>query len=262
MENENNGFDVNESDEQNMQKILNSALIKELRKYKEENTKLKHEKEILYSIIENLEEENKALKSDLSFMKNQNPNAETIEIVENILQSKHEIKSEPVEYYNLTQNYSNSESSSKNCSTRKKLNTKAHIDNEPNNEGTKISCTLRLSKFKCEICNKEITGKHNFKVHMENVHKGIKKYKCDKCNKKFTRNTGLKLHITGVHEKIKRFKCGQCDKIFSKVFNLKLHIQTVHEKVKKFICPICEKGFGKSQHLKTHSILHQENQIK
>ena len=106
MENENNGFNTNESDEQNMQKILNAALTKELRKYKEENTKLKHEKEILYSIIENLEEENKTLKSDLSFMKNQNPNAETMEIVENVLQSKHEIKSEQVEYCNLTQNYS------------------------------------------------------------------------------------------------------------------------------------------------------------
>ena len=218
MENENNGFNINESDEQNMQKILNAALTKELRKYKEENTKLKHEKEILYSsIIENLEEENKTLKSDLSFMKNQNPNAETMEIVENVLQSKHEIKSEQVEYYNLTQNYSNTESSSKNCSTRKKLNTKALIDdNEPNNERIKISCTLRLRKFKCEICNKEITGKHNFKVHMENFHEGLKKYKCVKCNKKFTRNTGLKLHITVVHEKIKRFKCGQCGKNFSK----------------------------------------------
>ena len=65
MENENNQcFNIDESDELNKLKILNSALIKELRKSKEENTKLRHENEILNSIIENLEEEKNALKSD------------------------------------------------------------------------------------------------------------------------------------------------------------------------------------------------------
>ena len=78
MENKNNQcFNIDESDELTKLKILNSALIKELRKYKEENTKLKHENEILNSIIENLEEENKALKSDYSSMKNQHPHEET-----------------------------------------------------------------------------------------------------------------------------------------------------------------------------------------
>ena len=81
MENENNKcFNINESDELTKQKIFHSALIKELRKYKEENTKLKHENEILYSLIENLEEENKALKSEISSMKKQNPHEETLEV--------------------------------------------------------------------------------------------------------------------------------------------------------------------------------------
>ena len=74
MEKENNQcFNIHESDELIKLKILNSALIKELRKYKEENTKLKHENETLNSIIENLEEENKALKCHFSSMKNQHP---------------------------------------------------------------------------------------------------------------------------------------------------------------------------------------------
>ena len=81
MENENNKcFNINESDELTKQKIFDSALIKELRKYREENAKLKHENEILYSIIENLEEENKTLKSEISSMKNQNPHDETTEM--------------------------------------------------------------------------------------------------------------------------------------------------------------------------------------
>ena len=122
MENENNQcFNINESDELNKQKILNSALIKELRKYKEENTKLKNEKEILNSKIEKLEEENKSLKSDFSSVKNPNPHEETMELVEKILQSTHEIKAEPLDYYDLTQKYSNCESCGNNFSNEKDL---------------------------------------------------------------------------------------------------------------------------------------------
>ena len=65
---ENHGFNINECDELNKQKILNTALIK----YKEENTKLKHEKEILYSKIEKLEKENKSLKNDICLSKTKN----------------------------------------------------------------------------------------------------------------------------------------------------------------------------------------------
>ena len=107
MENENYPiFNVNDSDELNMQKLLNSTLVKELRKSKEENIKLKHEKEILNLKIEKLEEENKTLKSDFSTVKNPNPHKETMEIVENILQLNDEIKDESLEIYDLTQKYS------------------------------------------------------------------------------------------------------------------------------------------------------------
>ena len=40
-------FNINKSDELTKLKILNSTLIKELRKYMEENAKLQQEKEIL-----------------------------------------------------------------------------------------------------------------------------------------------------------------------------------------------------------------------
>ena len=69
MENKNNQcFVIDGSDELTKLKILNSALIKELRKYKEKNTKLKNENEneneILNSIlIENLEEEKKIIQN-------------------------------------------------------------------------------------------------------------------------------------------------------------------------------------------------------
>ena len=71
MENKNNQhFDINETNELNKLKILNSALIKELRKYREKNALLQQEKEILYDKIEKLEKENKNLKGNFSSMEN------------------------------------------------------------------------------------------------------------------------------------------------------------------------------------------------
>ena len=81
------------------------------KEYKEENTKLKHENEILNSIIE----ESKAMKSDFSIMKNQHPHEETIDIVENMLQSNHEIKEEQLDYYD------------------------DHTNNDPNNNGMELA---------------------------------------------------------------------------------------------------------------------------
>ena len=57
MKNEKNQcFDINErNDELNKLKLLNITLIKELRKYKEENTRLNLDNEILHSKIKKLE---------------------------------------------------------------------------------------------------------------------------------------------------------------------------------------------------------------
>ena len=121
MEKENNQcLNITESYELTKEKILNSALTKELRKYKEENTKLKQDNEILHSIIENLEEENKILKSDFSSMKNQKPHEETMDIVENIIESNHEIEEENLKYYDFTQKLSNCELCSNTCSNEGK----------------------------------------------------------------------------------------------------------------------------------------------
>ena len=48
-------------------------------------------------------------------------------------------------------------------------------------DGGKLKRHITTNKI--EICKKEITGKHNFKVHMENDHEELKKYKCNKCGK-------------------------------------------------------------------------------
>ena len=219
MKNENNQcFDINErNDELTKLKLLNITLIKELRKYKEENevlrkykeenAKLQKEKEILYGKIEKLEKEKQTLKSDFSSMENQNPHEETMDIVENILHSNIEIKEEPLDYYDLTKIYSNSESRDKTCSTVEKID-------------------MEVTKFKSEICEKEISGKYKFELHMENINEGLKNYKCDKS---IFEGETLKKHIHTVHEKHKDYKCESCSKSFSIAGNLKKHIARVHE---------------------------------
>ena len=111
--------------------------------------------------------------------------------------------------------------------------------------------SLPVEKYKCEICKHNFSSKHNLKVHMENVHEGLKRFTYDKCAKKFTEKKALTLHIKGVHEKIKEFNCDRCNKKFSKGYNLKVHVQTVHEKERNFIC---QKGFGISKTLQKHSV--------
>ena len=69
-----------------------------------------------------------------------------------------------------------------NIHETEKISTKPHAY-EPIDEIIEMIDTqpLRNARFKCKICKKEIIGKYNVKVHIENVHKGFKKYKCDEC---------------------------------------------------------------------------------
>ena len=75
------------------------------------------------------------------------------------------------------------------------INTKPNVY-EPINDIMEIIGTLRNTKFKCKICEKEIIEKINFKMHIKMSIEDLKKYKCDDYGKNFTQNIGLKGHIT------------------------------------------------------------------
>ena len=235
MEKENNQcLNINESHELAKEKILNSALIKELRKYKEENAQLKQDNEILHSIIENLEDENKILKSDFSSMKNQNPLVETMNIVENILQSDHEKKKDPSD---LTIKYSNCESCDNSFSDKEmeqeletlrplkdQLKTSQQLKSELESKLNKLEQNiqqkdqmweslknqkesleknlnelLKLKNEQVEVLNLELKSKSEEKS-IPTVHEGHKDYKCESCGNSFSQKEHLKKHIHTVHK--------------------------------------------------------------
>ena len=134
-------------------------------------------------------------------------------------------------------------------------------------------------KVKCEICEKEFSGKFHLKRHMTNVHdkqrnceycgmnfatsdelkmhiKGVhgvnKEIKCHKCEKTFARTETLKQHISAIHEEKRIYACEYCGKTFAYQKGLKVHIDTVHEQLKEYKCDKCEKIFTRPQHLKRH----------
>ena len=68
-----------------------------------------------------------------------------------------------------------------------KISTKPKVY-EPINDIMEIIGTLRNTKFKCRICEKEMIEKINFKMHIEMSIEDLKKYKCDDYGKNFTQN--------------------------------------------------------------------------
>lgn len=296
MENENYPiFNVNDSDELIMQKLLNSTLVKELRKSKEENIKLKHEKEILNLKIEKLEEENKTLKNNFSTVKNPNPHKETMEIVENILQSNDEIKDEPSEIYDLTQKYSNCESCGNTFSREEDLEShkceyceikqvfdnghgipikqeiKQDIQTEPINEAKKVQEKTNRDALKRsgDIVNFIGNGtvEDPRRVHELNVDNNEDKnaqknnFKCDICSSLFSFRNNLYRHKKREHNK--NVKCKTCSEKFSRIKDLKKHIKIDHEdqKKKQFKCQFCDYiSFTSSNHKRHIQTIHEKTQ--
>ena len=199
-------FNINETDELTKQEILNSALIEELREYKEENTKLKHEKEILNSKIEKLEEENKTLKSE-------NAHEETMEIIENILHSNHEIKDEPLDYDDLAQ---------KSCGKSSNEEELEQNKDEYRLKPKVIRPRLKPKKFKTEVVNSDKTVEKSAKK------KTIKHFICKSCDKSYTMRPNLVRHVTQIHRG-KIHICSVCDKKFVRSDFLRGHFEKQHK---------------------------------
>ena len=61
---------------------------------------------------------------------------------------------------------------------------KKHTHTIHDKEGMPETQSSSVEKFKCEICQHNLSSKRNLKVHIENIHEGLKRFKCEKCSQK------------------------------------------------------------------------------
>merc|ERR1712105_373489 len=95
-------------------------------------------------------------------------------------------------------------------------------------------------------CGKKFSRKDNLRVHIRNVHQGIRPYSCKEkgCGKAFKRKMDLVKHTKGVHLKEKKFdksgwpECWLCGKKYSRMETVSKHILTAH-----YQCDLCDEAF-------------------
>ena len=105
----------------------------------------------------------------------------------------------------------------------------------------------KISKIhQCLECQKILPSASKLKVHIENVHLGLRKHKCHLCIKSYSLDSDLKKHIKTNHEGVRDHNCEICGRGFSRLDKLKMHIQSIHEgikMIKRVTCDLCNKEF-------------------
>mgnify|MGYP003349339387 CR=1 FL=1 len=82
--------------------------------------------------------------------------------------------------------------------------------------------------YKCDHCDKTFVDKSQLKIHVENVHEGVK-HTCKKCGKSFTLKSNLSRHLSVNHGDLK-IECEYCGKMISKY-----NIQKIQNSYKNFM---------------------------
>ncbi|XP_053698834.1 zinc finger protein 540-like [Sabethes cyaneus] len=120
--------------------------------------------------------------------------------------------------------------------------------------------SLRNKHYKCEICNKEISTRSGYRVHLTKIH----------CNTNESTKTSSE-ELMRMQEK-KRLQCPLCPNKYYQVHQLKYHLKTHQSKSlckKKYkkamlpegkrICPICGKNFERNPfYFETHMKFHRK----
>lgn len=116
---------------------------------------------------------------------------------------------------------------------------------------------LNPDLYKCDICGRSSTSKHNLLLHKQVVHSSSKKlHECEICQRRFNQKPTLMRHMathaTGNKDNI----CPKCGKGYVLDIQLKTHLKTVHSV--DSVCDQCGKtvhgGVGAlRQHLREHA---------
>ncbi|XP_076356061.1 uncharacterized protein LOC143249669 [Tachypleus tridentatus] len=111
-------------------------------------------------------------------------------------------------------------------------------------------------RWKCNLCSKLYTAKHNLVTHMLG-HAGIRKFICEVCNKPFKQQSHLNVHRL-THSDRRPHECPTCQKKFCQVAHLKRHM-LIHLRGNFHKCHICKSRFVLSSELKAHIEKHKQD---
>ena len=107
-------------------------------------------------------------------------------------------------------------------------------------------------KFKCEQCDKVLSGPYTLTKHVEMIHQRKINHKCKFCSAGFYEASTLKKHVIINHEKRKDFKCVLCNKACSLQGDLNRHYRQKHFQQEVQVCDLCGKSFEKANALHLH----------
>ncbi|KAK4321845.1 hypothetical protein Pmani_007382 [Petrolisthes manimaculis] len=113
----------------------------------------------------------------------------------------------------------------------------------------------RERRYKCNICNKELTTVRNLKNHITSFHHKQRTFVCQICNKSFSKSSSLQVHMRSVHTGERPFSCNICSKNFHDLALLKIH-QAIHTGEQKYSCKVCGRGFTQYSNMISHQRVH------
>ncbi|XP_017488247.1 PREDICTED: transcription factor grauzone, partial [Rhagoletis zephyria] len=131
---------------------------------------------------------------------------------------------------------------------------------KPNLLAEHVEWHTNPSKFKCDICGKQLKSSKCLASHLKMIHskkeEAIETISCPICSKGFRGQKCLDNHLKR-HNDVKEYPCEICNKSFVNAQRLRKHIEAIHEDLKRHICDICGKAFKFKPSFERHVLEHQ-----
>ena len=137
-----------------------------------------------------------------------------------------------------------------NYSARNKFSLKRHFILQHTNDEAKAA----FLKHQCSSCSYRTFTASQLLLHVNLVHKKVKAFVCPapQCGRRFSRKVYMKIHVKDVHEGVKELICDRCSFATNNKILLKKHIASVHARRDAFPCSACEFKTRSEDYLARH----------